>query len=304
MKLRRNRSESATAAPVGARRGTAGPASDKRWKRHQHAARRWALWGAGLGLLAGTVLAAPAQWMADAVGRVTDGRLLLAEARGSIWNGSALPVLTGGPGSRDAAALTDRLHWRLRPAWTGLRLHLQQDCCLVGEPQIAFKFNWGGFTVTLGAAAAGDAKAAPAPLGHWPASWLAGLGTPWNTLQLGGTLQLISPGLTWQSVRGRMLFDGALVLEMLDVSSRLSPLPVLGSYRVGLEGRAAAGDAALLRLDTLAGPLRLTGSGQLTDTGLRFRGDAQAAAGEESALANLLNIIGRRQGALSVISIG
>ena len=37
---------------------------------------------------------------------------------------------------------------------------------------------------------------------------------------------------------------------------------------------------------------------------LRFRGEAQAAPGSETALNNLLNIIGRRQGARSVITIG
>jgi general secretion pathway protein N len=37
---------------------------------------------------------------------------------------------------------------------------------------------------------------------------------------------------------------------------------------------------------------------------MRFRGEARAAEGQEAALANLLNIIGRRQGATSLISIG
>jgi general secretion pathway protein N len=37
---------------------------------------------------------------------------------------------------------------------------------------------------------------------------------------------------------------------------------------------------------------------------VRFRGEAVAAPGDEPALNNLLNIIGRRNGARSVISIG
>ena len=37
---------------------------------------------------------------------------------------------------------------------------------------------------------------------------------------------------------------------------------------------------------------------------LRFKGDAQAAAGREEALTNLLNIMGRRQGPRSVFNIG
>jgi general secretion pathway protein N len=37
---------------------------------------------------------------------------------------------------------------------------------------------------------------------------------------------------------------------------------------------------------------------------VRFRGEASAAGGNEAALSNLLNIIGKRQGARSAISIG
>jgi len=43
---------------------------------------------------------------------------------------------------------------------------------------------------------------------------------------------------------------------------------------------------------------------EIGPNGLRFRGTAKAAPGAEDALNNLLNIIGRRNGALSAISIG
>ena len=71
-----------------------------------------------------------------------------------------------------------------------------------------------------------------------------------------------------------------------------------------LQGSGRGDDATQLRLSSLEGPLRLNGEGQWTGARLRFRGTAQAADGQDGALANLLNIIGRRQGALSVISIG
>jgi general secretion pathway protein N len=50
--------------------------------------------------------------------------------------------------------------------------------------------------------------------------------------------------------------------------------------------------------------LQLGGSGQWAAGRLRFKGQASAEPGSEPALNNLLNIIGRRQGALSLISIG
>ena len=291
----------------------------QRWQRQQRAGRRWAGWGVGLGLLVGGAVNAPAQWLADALHQASDQRLLLADARGSLWNGSAVLVLTGGAGSHDASTLPGRLHWQLWPDWHGLQLTARQDCCINGELGLHLQPGWGGYTLALAPAAAppspapvaGPAAAlAPATaaattvIGHWPAAWLAGLGTPWNTLQLGGLLQLASPGLRLQSVQGRLQLDGALSFELLDVSSRVSPLPVLGSYRLELASQGSGGQAATLRLDTLDGALRLSGSGVWTGTGLRFRGEAQAAEGQAAALANLLNIIGRRQGALSVISIG
>ena len=333
-----------------ARRQRPDTAETARWRKAQRAGRRWAAWGVALGLLAGAGLYAPAQWLADGLTQASNGRLLLAEARGSLWNGSAVLVLTGGAGSRDASALPGRLQWQLRPGWRGLHLAARQDCCLNGELRLLWQPGWGGYTLALQDAAlaaqvepAGEkgepdkagplGKAGPsgkkvpqvpmAPIGQWPAAWLAGLGTPWNTLQLGGQLQLASPGLTVQSLNGRLRLDGALSLELLGVSSRVSTLPTLGSYRLSVQGvnnPGAGGETAALQLHTLDGALRLSGSGQISSgqissgqTGggagssgaqLRFRGEAQAAEGQAAALSNLLNIIGRRQGALSVISIG
>ena len=86
------------------------PADAGRWQRAQTAGRRWAAWGAGLGLVAGLVAQAPAQWLADGLHSATGGRLLLAEARGSLWNGSALLVLTGGadPACMACTSMPDR----------------------------------------------------------------------------------------------------------------------------------------------------------------------------------------------------
>ncbi len=86
----------------------------------------------------------------------------------------------------------------------------------------------------------------------------------------------------------------------LRVASRLSTLRPMGSYRITLQGGTPAG----LRLETLEGSLQLAGSGQWVGSRLRFRGEASAAPDREAALANLLNIIGRRNGPRSIISIG
>ena len=74
----------------------------------------------------------------------------------------------------------------------------------------------------------------------------------------------------------------------------------MGSYRMTLLG----GNTPTLTLDTLEGSLNLSGQGQWVGSRLRFSGTASAAPDREEALANLLNIIGRRSGARSIITIG
>lgn len=262
---------------------------------------RWWVAGVLLGALLAGIAYAPAAWLAAAVGAASGERFLLADARGTVWSGSATPILSGGPGSRDASALPGRMHWQVRPDGVALRVRAEHACCLNGVLQLRVVPSFGGLRVEL--LPARDAGA----LGQWPAAWLVGLGTPWNTLQPSGSLQLASPGLSVESVRGRWQFNGRADIELNAFASRISTLEVLGSYRLTLASEAA-GAPASLQLTTTSGPLQLSGSGQLlggdASSALRFRGSASAAPGHEAVLNNLLNIIGRRQGAQAVITIG
>jgi general secretion pathway protein N len=270
--------------------------------------KRYAVLGAVLGALVALVAFAPAAWLAGAVAQASGERLLLAEPRGTVWQGSAVAVLTGGPGSRDASALPGRLHWRLGLDGTALALRVRQACCVNGELLLRVQPGLGRLRLELPANATDAAGHAGTAVGQWPASWLVGLGTPWNTLQPAGTLQLRSTGLWLEQVQGRWRFNGRAELLLGSMASRVSTLETLGSYRLLFVGDAAGGDAATLQLSTTSGALQLSGSGQFLGSGaashLRFRGQASAAAGSEAVLNNLLNIIGRRQGAVSVISIG
>jgi general secretion pathway protein N len=106
-------------------------------------------------------------------------------------------------------------------------------------------------------------------------------------------------------VQGRWLQSGELHLDLLNLSSRVSTVAPLGSYRLSLSADAGTPGVSTLRLSTLEGALQLSGAGTLSSGGKsRFTGEAGAAPGREEALNNLLNIIGRRQGARSVLTIG
>lgn len=261
--------------------------------------RRWPWWSAGivLGTVLATVVFAPASWLAGAVASATQHRVLLADARGSVWSGSAVLVLTGGPDSRDASALPGRLRWTLglaREDRRRLELRLRHACCIPDQLRLRLEPGLSRWRVAL--------PAGRALVGHWPTSWLAGLGTPFNTLQLGGTSQLVGDGLSIEQAQGRVVVRGRAELELQGVSSKLSTLDALGSYRVAVSGGRDQG--AEFTLTTLQGPLRLGGSGQWTGARLRFRGEARADPGSEPMLNNLLNLLGRRQGALAILAIG
>jgi general secretion pathway protein N len=270
--------------------------AERGWAEARGAAVRWAIAGTLFGVLAGVVLFAPAAWLASAVASATDQRLILSDARGTIWSGSAVPVLTGGAESRDAAFLPGRLEWTLSPRPYGFQVQARQDCCVNGTMIIQLRPGFSRIRATL--------LPGPGPVGQWPSAWLGGLGTPWNTLQLGGTVRLLSPGATIERVEGRWRLDGRVDLELDNVSSRLTTLETLGSYKVSLTGGGGANSATLLSVSTVDGPLQLTGSGTWGPGGVKFRGEARSATVDEAALSNLLNIIGRRDGSRSIISIG
>jgi len=250
---------------------------------------RWALAGTLLGLLLSTLLFAPARWLATLVQRASAGQVLLQQPRGTVWTGSARVMLTGGAGSQDAATLPGRVDWQLAPSLTGVGLQLNADCCLQQAWAMHLQPRWNGLRLTIA-----DARS------QWPANLLAGLGTPWNTVQPQGELNLSTQGLTLAWAAGRLQMGGAAQLDAMNLASHLSTLRPMGSYRFSVQG----GTPVTLALTTLQGSLQISGSGQWVGGQLRFNGEASAVPAHQAALSNLLNIIGRRQGARSIIKVG
>lgn len=252
-----------------------------------------ALLGALLGLSLALLVWAPARWLAWGVAQASQGQVQWLNPRGTVWQGSAQLLLSGGAGSRQPQALPGRLHWTLSPAWTGLRLGWRADCCMTQAASVQAALGWN--TLHLQAS---DHRS------NWPAALLTGLGAPWNTLQAEGELQLRTEALQLHWAQGRLQMQGLLELNLQGMSSRLSPVKPMGSYRIALSGTPEGTPTPGLDLSTLQGPLLLSGQGQWVGQRLRFTGEARAAEGHEAAFDNLLNILGRRQGARSLLSLG
>jgi general secretion pathway protein N len=249
----------------------------------------WALSGAAVGLVLATLIFAPARWLANQVDAATSGQVRLTDAHGTLWNGSSQLTLSGGPGSSDRSTLPGRLSWRLQPGWGQAKVFVFADCCMQAPLALELLPRWGGAQLKVG-----DQRS------QWPALLLTGLGTPWNTIRAEGQLVLTSQSFGAQWVHGRLTLQGQLQLDAIDMASRMSTLRPMGSYRFVLQG----GDTPRLNLSTTQGSLQLSGSGQWTDGRLRFQGEASAAPDRKDALTNLLNIIGRREGARSIINVG
>lgn len=249
----------------------------------------WSLAGALCGVLVTLVLQAPARWATAALQQVGDQRLVFQDPQGTVWNGSARLTLTGGAGSQDAATLPGRVGWRIRPDGLGVRAELSADCCLPQPWQIQLSPKWGGVEARLANS-----------LSQWPALWLVGLGTPWNTVRAEGRLALTTQDLVVHWTPAGATFAGRLEVDALQMASRLSTIRPMGSYRITVLG----GSAPALQVQTMEGSLQLSGAGRWLGSRLRFEGVATAAPEHLDALANLLNILGRRDGARTIIKFG
>src|SRR5882757_1470876 len=240
--------------------------------------------GGALAVLATVALLAPAQWAGSAVRRVSGGRVELAEASGTIWNGSATLVLATAGARQDArASLPDALTWRLSP-WPLLagtiELTLQHPSAL-SEP------------LQVRAHSDGRLQIGPATL-KLPAAMLAGLGAPWNTVRPGGVLSVHTDGLELQPGH----CQGSLTADWENASSALTPVSPIGHYRLQTDGNYPG---MRVELQTISGPLELTGSGTIGEGGrLRFDGIARALAATDPAtktqLTGLISLLGRREG--------
>ena len=253
--------------------------------------RRLVIWLlAGLASIAVTALAfLPATWMASMLEQQTAGRLTLGDAQGTLWRGSAF--IGGAPSGSDPVTplLPGRFSWRLSPMVLLGRVDADLENAAALSQPIRVTGSWHQWQVS------------PASI-LLPAERLASLGAPLNTVQPSGQMRLSWNPMQVVRQGGRLEMTGSMNLEMNDIASRLSPIKPLGAYNLAFDWR---GQQAEMVLTTVKGPMLLNGSGMLMNGRLQFSGKAEAEAGQEERLANLLNLLGqrRREGGKDVIAL-
>jgi general secretion pathway protein N len=241
-------------------------------------------YGAGLALAAVLTVAltaavrAPAAWVGDWL--QAQGRLRLVDARGTVWNGSAMLGLSDG---RQVTLLPGRLSWKIGLA-------------AIASGRVTAEVSHPALVAPLAVSLAAKSIALKAGQAELPAALLAALGAPFNTVRPGGAL-----GLRWTDVelKGGAL-AGNLQIDWSEAQSALSTVAPLGSYRLQVTG---AGDSARLQLDTLRGPLRLQGSGTVKGGRVSFKGTASADPEMRPALIGLIGVLGPRVGDQAILAI-
>lgn len=240
--------------------------------------------GAGLALAAAlavaltTTVRAPAAWIGDWL--QTQGRLRLVDARGTVWSGSALLGLSDG---RQVTLLPGRLSWKI-------------EFAAIAAGRVTADLSHPALAAPLLVSLATGSIALKAGQAELPATLLAALGAPFNTVRPGGAL-----ALRWTDVEFKSgAFAGDVQIDWNEAQSALSTVAPLGSYRLRVTG---AGDTARLQLDTLRGPLRLQGSGTLKAGRVSFKGLASAEPPMRPALIGLMGVLGPRVGDNALLAI-
>lgn len=174
-------------------------------------------------LLAATLtalLTAPASLVATLVAHHSGDRVILADAEGPWWNGSAWVSLK--LNGQSALTLPGRIHWVFEPLARGFRVG--------GAPWLdgSFLAYWhAGPVLTKGQA-------------NLPASALQQLGIPFSLLRPTGQL-----AIRWENAE-------RIRIDWLDAASPLAVLPRLGDFRLDWQ-------PGQWQLTTLRGPLQIDG---------------------------------------------
>lgn len=240
--------------------------------------------------LATALAIAPATWLDALAASLTQGRLRLAEANGTVWRGSGRLVWvdTGESAqtrmSLAGVALPGRVHWQIAPLPLLLGM-VEATISFDGMAQpVALQGSWREMRLGNGRL-------------DLPRIELAALGSPWNTVRPAGAMML-----SWSNILlGPQRIEGGVIIELRNVASALSAVRPLGNYRIELQ---AQGTQATIAMRTLDGALTLTGEGSANPRGFSFVARARPADASDTRLQGLLGLVGSRDGDQTVIRIG
>lgn len=242
-------------------------------------------WGwigiAAISLFFLTLFLLPAKWVTGLVDDATACRVVVTQASGTIWHGSAAFGFAEQPlakGAREDCqtpiAVTERFVWHTQCELSAMRCMSTITYPALEKP---LQIVWRTSGVTI--------RANQVLL---PANILEAFGNPWKTLRPRGQLTA-----RWTDLALGDSPSGMIRIIITNMASPISAITPLGSYEI--QGSVAA-SASPWSLQTTQGPLLLKGNGQWSSAGLQFSGEANAAPEAADALQGLLALLGRKEG--------
>lgn len=218
------------------------------------------------------LVTAPASLLAAVALHISTGKLLLANCQGTLWHGSATPLLVTG---KDSSLALHTLHWRLR-LQTLLKGRLGAELYwdnLASNAAMRLTADRHGITL--------DNLLLPLP-----AEALGELSPYLKPAQFSGNLLVESQQLSFTNHR----LQGSAKAYWNHAGSALSAINPLGNYQVDIK---AGTDGLSAVLSTRDGTLLLDGQGNLSpDDKFHFSGTARAAPESAAMLSELLHHLG------------
>ncbi|MFA6971750.1 MAG: type II secretion system protein N [Gallionella sp.] len=222
-----------------------------------------------LGLL---IITAPASLLDQVTRRISHERLSLANSQGTIWHGSATPILLT---DKDSTIALHTLHWNIRPqAWLLGKLKAELDW---DNPESVTPME---LTLTR------DSIILTHVLLPLPAQVISELSPYLKPAQFSGNLTFESPQLAYTDHH----LQGKATATWNQAGSAMSAVHPLGDYQINI---VAVQDSLRATLSTQSGALLLDGQGNWSpQQGFHFNGTARATAAAQPMLSELLHHLG------------
>lgn len=216
------------------------------------------------------LLTTPASLLSPLVRQATNGKVILANCRGSLWEGSSTPALASPTGN---LLSLPSVVWKFFPVdLLRAKLHVGLNLQNGSQPMDFFLSAEGArlerLFVPISASLLGEMSPQLKPLG------------------LSGIIELQSAELTWN--KGGFL--GTVSGKWSEAGTSLVPISPIGQYTLHL---TANGEDFKINLTTDSGPLIFAGEGTLSlSRGLTFNGTAKAESSHQEGLRELLQHLG------------
>lgn len=236
---------------------------------------RWTLILFLVAYLIALIVSAPAGLLGLTLKYASNGRAEFGNTQGTIWHGSANPILHQ---HSDSLVALGAIHWEVLPM-----------ALLTGKLSVLLDWENNSQAKPMSVIVSREQVEIQHALIPLPAVLLAEASDFLKPAALGGQIIVKSDSL----LISKQMIQGTATADWLNASSLLSSISPLGDYHFNFSNTTTGTE---ISLSTTSGPLLLAGNGHYSiSTGLIFKGTAQAANGKENELKELLSHLGPQE---------